>query len=82
MNAEAAGSPASDKISQQILGIANDEGVPVETVERLYRTELERLGIQARIVDFLPVLAVNNLKRRLRDQRRARPLAHAVPNES
>jgi len=56
-------------MSAQISGIATEEGVSIEMVEELYRRELERLGIGARIVDFLPVLAVNNLKRQLRDRR-------------
>lgn len=55
-----------------ICELASASGVPVEIVERLYATEIERLTRGARIKEFVPVLAANNVRRQLRDLRHRR----------
>jgi hypothetical protein len=64
--------PTSADARARLPGIeelATREGLSVEFVRRLYAAELERLRAGARIVDFVPVLATTNLKRRLRERR-------------
>jgi hypothetical protein len=50
----------------EIKELAAREGLPVAYVQRLYAAEMERLRTKARIFEFVPVLAANQLKRRLR----------------
>jgi hypothetical protein len=54
--------------------LADQEGVSVNLVREIYSAELEKLKANARILDFVPVLATNRLKRRLRERRGTRPL--------
>lgn len=70
MNAQATAAPALAKFAPQIAELAAQAGLPLEAAEEIYRVELERLRMNARIVDFLPLLAMTNLKQQLRERRR------------
>ena len=43
--------------------LADEAGLPLESVQEMYRAEYERLKAGARVVDFVPILATSNLKR-------------------
>jgi len=52
-----------------VIGLAADEGVPVEFVADVYRRELHVLKENARITQFLPAIARRRVRQRLRKQR-------------
>jgi hypothetical protein len=72
MNIEKA-APDLEILLPEMQTLADQEGVSVDLVRELYRAELEKLKASARILDFVPVLATNRLKRRLRERRDTRP---------
>ena len=65
--------PKIGTLLPEIRQLAAQEGLPVELIQQLYAAELERLRASARIPDFVPILATNRLKRRLRERRVPRP---------
>jgi hypothetical protein len=54
-----------------VIGLAADEGVPVEFVADAYRRELHELKENARITQYLPVIAGRRVRQRLRRHRNA-----------
>jgi hypothetical protein len=73
MNTEK-GAPDIEILLPEMQTLADQEGVSVNLVREIYSAELEKLKANARILDFVPVLATNRLKRRLRERRGTRPL--------
>ncbi len=67
------GAPDISILLPEIQTLADREGVSVDLVREIYTAELEKLKANARILDFVPVLATNRLKRRLREERPHRP---------
>lgn len=55
-----------DRSRAWLEALASDTGFPLDVVEQLYDAEHRRLVAQARIVEFVPVLAANNVRKQLR----------------
>jgi len=53
----------SPRNRQDLLAIARQMNRPVEEVLRVYELQFERLGREARVRTFLPVLAARNARR-------------------
>jgi hypothetical protein len=81
MTVETPGPRNSTRFASEIAELASETAVPVEVVEQLYRAELERLRSNARIVDFVPLLATKSLERLLRERHRTER-AHPELTES
>jgi hypothetical protein len=52
-----------------IIGLAADTDCPLELVARTYRSELTELQADARITQYLPVIATRRARERLRPHR-------------
>jgi len=57
---------ARDRSRAWLATLASDTGFPLDMIEQLYEAEHRRLVAQARIVEFIPVLAANNVRKQLR----------------
>jgi hypothetical protein len=57
-----------------IARLSHELQVPLQEVREIYGTQLERLGVDARVRNFLAVLALRNTRDILRaDERRVAP---------
>lgn len=62
--------PAAGVSSAAMESLAHELGVTLEQVETVFRREIERLGAQARIKSFLPVLVTRRVRSELRNKQR------------
>ncbi len=56
-----------------VESIARDMSAPTDLVSRIYRKELDALASEARIVQFLPVIASRRARLRLREHKDDKP---------
>jgi hypothetical protein len=66
-------SPAAGVSSAAMESLARELGVTLEQVETVFRREIERLGAQARIKSFLPVLVTRQVRSEFRRQQLGDP---------
>jgi Protein of unknown function (DUF3562) len=61
--------PTLPSVHQRVISsLAKDNNATIDEVTALYTLELEKLAVDARVRDFLPVLAARHVKSTLRNR--------------